>query len=417
MYENMPDRKICCIDMRSFYASAASQDLGLDVTKTPIAVIGNMERNGSVVLASSPLMKSKFGIKTGNRKFEIPNDPSIVLVEPKMEFYVKISMEIARLLGEYAPKEDIHVYSIDEIFLNCGNVSNNSISVKEIVLRIQDDLIRAFGLPSAAGVGPNMLMSKLALDLQGKKTGYAEWTYDDIPSKLWTVSPLSEMWGIGSRTEKTLHGMGIYTVGDLANTPLHIIEDKFGSAMGNQLWNHSWGRDISELGAPLLEGQVSYGKGQMLLKDYTTIEAIHTVILEMCEDIAMRAREAGRAGRTISLGIGYSKNAFGGGFSRSTTIEEATNDTMQIYRVCKRLLAENYSERPVRHVSISLTKLEDETSIQLSLFNNRVKERQLGTAMDSIRKKYGSTALLRAVSFTEAGTALQRANLIGGHKK
>jgi DNA polymerase V len=410
MYENMPDRKICCIDMRSFYASAAAQDLGLDVEKTPIAVIGNMERNGSVVLASSPLMKSKFGIKTGNRKFEVPNDPSIILVEPKMDFFVRISMEIAKLVGEYVPKEDIHVYSIDEIFISGLEKSD--------ILAIQDDLIRFFGLPSAAGVGPNMLMAKLALDLEAKKSGFAEWTYDDVQTKLWSVFPLSEMWGIGSRTEKTLNSMGIFTVGDLANSDLKSLESRFG-VMGNQLYSHANGLDHSELGAPLLEGQVSYGKGQILFKDYTTPEAVFAVVLEMTEDVAKRARDAGRVARTITLGIGYSKDSFGGGFNRSLTIEEATNDTMRIYEVCKRLFNKHYDGRPVRHISVSITKLDEETSMQLSLFDGHKawKNRKLGAAMDQIRNRFGSTAILRAVSYTEDGTAIHRAGLVGGHKK
>ncbi|MGB3260461.1 MAG: UV damage repair protein UvrX, partial [Paenisporosarcina sp.] len=117
MYKNMPVRNIACIDMRSFYASCAAAERGLNVLDTPIAVIGNMERKGSIVLAASPPMKKIFGVKTGTRLFEIPKDPSIVLIEPKMEFFVRVSMEITRLLGEYVPKEAIHVYSIDEVFL------------------------------------------------------------------------------------------------------------------------------------------------------------------------------------------------------------------------------------------------------------------------------------------------------------
>lgn len=273
-----------------------------------------------------------------------------------------------------------------------------------------------FQLPSAVGVGPNMLLSKLALDLEAKKTGFAKWEFEDVPIKLWPISHLSEMWGIGSRTEKTLNSMGIFSVGELANTDLKILEDKFG-VMGNQLYHHAWGIDLSELGAPLIEGQVSYGKGQILYRDYKTKKEVMTVVLEMCEDIARRAREAGKAGRTISLSIGYSKNAFGGGFSRSRSIVESTNDTMKIYRVCNELFDEFYDGRPTRQISITISNLEDETSMQLSLFeDNKWRNRKLGSAMDSIRRKYGSTALLRAVSYTDAGTAHQRDKLIGGHK-
>ena len=119
--------------------------------------------------------------------------------------------------------------------------------------------------------------------------------------------------------------------------------------MGNQLYHHAHGIDLSDLGAPpLIEGQESYGKGQILYRDYIVREDVLTIILEMCEDVAMRVRESGRAGRTIHLSVGYSKQVLGGGFSRSRSIHEATNDTMEIYRVCTALLDEFHDGRLIR---------------------------------------------------------------------
>ena len=116
--------------------------------------------------------------------------------------------------------------------------------------------------------------------------------------------------------------------------------------------------------------------------------------------------------------LGYSKNAFGGGFSMSRTIHESTNDTMEIYEVCKQLFNENFAQRPVRQLSVSITKLENEHSMQLSLFEKeKWKNRKLASAMDSIRNRYGSAAILRAVSYTDAGTAVKRSKLLGGYKK
>ncbi|MGM9921710.1 MAG: UV damage repair protein UvrX, partial [Bhargavaea sp.] len=156
---------------------------------------------------------------------------------------------------------------------------------------------------------------------------------------------------------------------------------------------------------------------QVLYRDYVKREDILAVILEMCEDVARRAREAGRAGRTIHLSAGYSENAYGGGFSRSRSVETATNSTMAIYRVCTALLDEFHDGRPVRRLALSLSNLEEEYSMQLSLFETRKwEERKLGAAMDAIRSKYGPAAILRAVSYTDAGTAVGRAKLIGGHK-
>ncbi|MET1013042.1 MAG: UV damage repair protein UvrX [Paenisporosarcina sp.] len=416
MYEQYPDRKIVCLDMRSFYASCAAADEGLDVMNTPIAIIGNQEQKGSVVLAASPPLKKEFGVKTGNRLFEIPDHPDIRIIEPKMGFFVDVSMEITRLLSEYVPKEAIHVYSVDESFIDLSGTEQLWGPIEETIQRIQDDLLGMFQLPSAMGMGPNMLMSKLALDIEAKKTGFARWTYEDVPEKLWPVSPLREMWGIGPRMEKNLNGMGIFSVGDLANANLADLESKFG-VMGNQLYHHAWGIDLSDLGSSIIEGQISYGKGQILFRDYRKPEDILAVVLEMTEDVARRAREAGKVGRTVHLGVGYSKDAFGGGFHRSRSMEEATNDTMKIYNMCVKLLQEHFEELPVRRLSVTLSNLELEHSMQLSLFDvQKWRKRKLGAAMDQIRSKYGSASLLRAVSYTDAGTARVRARLIGGHK-
>lgn len=416
MYENLEDRKIICIDIRSFFASCAAVDAGLDMLDTAIAVVGNLEHKGGIVLASSPKMKEKFGIKTTARLFEIPDDPSIHLIEPKMESFIRISVEIVRFLNQFVPNEAIHVYSVDECFVDLGGTEKLWGPVENTVKRIQDGLYQQFQLTSSVGMGPNMLIAKLALDLESKKTGFAKWTYEDIAPKLWPI-PLKNMWGIGSRLKKTLNNMGIFTVGQLAHTPLATLEEKFG-IMGNQLYYHAWGIDYSELGAPLEKGQISFSKGQILFRDYHSKKEIMTVVLEMCEDVARRAREAEMVGRTIYLSVGYSKDAFGGGFHRSRSIEEPTNATMKIYKVCEQIFDAFYDHRPVRKLSISITNLESEHSVQLSLFEeDNWKIRNLGKTMDSLRSKYGATAILRAVSFTEAGTARIRDGLLGGHKK
>src|SRR5690625_2669192 len=209
--------------------------------------------------------------------------------------------------------------------------------------------------------------------------------------------------------------MVIITVVELAHFSLKRLEKTFG-VMGNQLYYHAHGIDLSELGAPILQGQVSYGKSQILLRDYTDPREVAYVMLEMCEEVGWRARANDKAGRTISLGIGYSKNEGGGGFYRSITIENPTNVTIEIYHACQYLFKKHYQGKTVRKITISLSNICDDEHIQLNLFDrDRIKERQLGYTMDAIREKYGKDALLRAVSFTEAGTSLERSKLVGGH--
>lgn len=415
-YDQLPKKKILCIDMKSFYASCAAVFLGLDPLHCYLAVVGNTDREGSVVLAASPQLKKDFGIKTGSRKFEIPKDPRIHIVDPRMALFVRVSTELTRLFHRYVPKEAIHTYSVDESFIQVDGVEHLWGDAAEIAWRIKGDMEREFQLPSAIGIGPNLLLSKICLDIDAKKTGVAAWTYHDVKEKLWALKPLSTMWGIGRRLEKTLNKMGIFSVGQLAGYPLELLEKKFG-VMGNQLYYHAWGVDLSEIGAPIMQGQISFGKSQILLRDYPDPKEVRHVILEMCEEVARRARYHQKAGRTISLGIGYSRDEMGGGFSRSRTIAQPTSVTMELYSTCLELFEEFYENKTVRTISISLSNIEDDCEMQLDLFQpNREKDRSLGYAMDAIRGKYGSSALLRAVSYTNAGTARQRAALLGGHK-
>ncbi|MGE7694749.1 DNA polymerase thumb domain-containing protein [Lysinibacillus sp. NPDC094177] len=415
-YEGMPNRPIMCIDMKCFYASCVAMLHGLDVLKTPIAVVANFDQPGSVVLAASPLMKEKFSIKTGSRRYEIPKHPDIRLFEPKMSFFIQMSMTITKLISNYVPVDAIHVYSVDESFVDLTGTEKLWGSPEETAKEIQRAILDQFNVPSAVGMGPNMLIAKLALDLEAKKTGFAKWTYEDIPKKLWPVRPLSEMWGIGKRMEANLNAMGIQTVGSLANTDPKELEKRFG-VMGNQLYYHAWGVDLSKLGEPLItNGALSFGKGQMLMRDYHTRKEISVVLLEMCEDVMKRTRDAGYVGRTISIGLSYSRNAMTKGFHRSKTIAVPTSETLVMYKTCIELLDEHFAGEPARQLSVRISNLEREHSIQLDLFDERKPQRQIiGPTMDAIRNRFGATSILRAVSFTKAGTAINRDRLVGGH--
>jgi len=413
--EKLPRHRILCIDMKSFFASCAAVELGLDPLTCYLVVVSDTEREGSVILAASPKMKQEFGIRTGNRLFEVPKDPRIRIVNARMSHYLDRSLAITRLLNRFVPFECIHPYSIDESFIQLDGTERLWGPAKEAAERIRSEIYKQFGLPSAVGIGPNMLLAKLALDLEAKKKGVAEWDYADVPEKLWPVTPLSKMWGIASRLERTLNHMGILSVGQLAQYDREILEKRFG-VMGTQLYYHAWGVDLSKIGAPNMERQISYGKGQVLLRDYDDKKDIQHVLLEMCEEVARRARQDRKAGRTVSLGVGYSKTD-GGGFYRSKTMARPTNVTMEIYRACLDLFDTFYRGQTVRKLSVTLSNVTDDTNVQLEWFDDGYeKRRRLGYAMDRIREKYGSTSLLRAVSYTKGGTARERSKLLGGHK-
>jgi DNA polymerase V len=409
----LPKNKILCIDMKSFYASCECVDHGLDPLEDYVVVVSDKNRSGSVVLAASPKMKQDYGIRTGSRLYEVPRRRHIHIFNARMKRYLEISMQITQLFSTFVPFDAILTYSVDESWITLDGTEKLHGSPIEAAQKIRSAIWNQFGLPSCVGIGPNRFISKVVLDVYAKKQGIAECTYEEVPKKLWPV-PLREIWGIGSRMEKHLNNMGMYTLGDVANSSLDRLRKRFG-VIGEQLYYHAWGIDLSP---PFIDArtfpQKSIGKGITLLRDYWRENEILTVVLELCEEVAKRARETGKVGRTVSFSVRYSHNE--GGFHQSITLDTATNLTMDIYRICKRLFHKFYNGRSVRVIHVSLENLMDEKSLQLSLFEDRAKERALAKVMDAIRNRFGPNALLRAVSYTPGSVACIRNNYIGGHQ-
>ena len=415
-YHCLPRNDVLCLDMKSFFASVEAVRLGLDPLKDFVVVVGDKTRSGSVVLAASPAMKEQYGIKTGNRLYEVPrHDKRIHVVEARMGDYLQASVAVTKLLNRFAPMEAIHIYSIDEAWI-CVNGTRRLFGDRwQAAEKIQSAIREELGLPSSIGIGPNKFLAKVILDIEAKKKGIAECQYEDVQKKLWPC-PVGQIWGIGAKLERHLHGMGIRTLGQLANFPLERLKKRFG-VIGEQLYYHAHGVDLSPcIGEQNMNVQKGIGHGITLLRDYVHTEEIKTVLLEISEEVARRARKEKVAGKTVSLYVGYSRREGGGGFHRSRTLERPTNITMDVYQACLQLFHETYDGRIVRSVAISLSKLIPDNELQMSLFDNLVKKRALGYIMDQIRAKYGATAILRAKSYTMGGTAIQRSRLIGGHK-
>ncbi|MED4298754.1 damage repair protein, partial [Priestia megaterium] len=217
-YGQLPNRVIICIDMKAFYASVSSVIRGLNPLKTRLAVVGDIKRSGSVVLAATPLLK-KEGIKTGSRLFEIPKRKDIHVVNPSMERYIKASNYISSLVLQYVAPEDFHAYSIDELFIDAtASLHLFARTPEDLAHRIINEIYRKTRLTATAGIGPNLLLAKVSLDHEAKHspTGVAYWRYEDIPFKLWSIHPMKDFWGISSATERRLNRLGIYTIKELA---------------------------------------------------------------------------------------------------------------------------------------------------------------------------------------------------------
>ncbi|CDQ40326.1 MULTISPECIES: DNA polymerase IV [Virgibacillus] len=412
-YASYPRNDVLCIDMRSFYASVEAVKLGKDPMQVLLAVVGDPNRSGSIVLAASPALKKKYGISNVSRFFELPDDPDIYIVPAHMADYLYVSAEITKLINQYVPKEAIHPYSVDEVWVTVNGLEKLFGNRWEVANRIKQDILECFGITSSIGIGDNKFLAKVVMDLHAKKQGIAECKYEEVEEKLWPF-PIEEIWGIGNRMKKNLNRMGIVTLGQLARYDLDHLKKRFG-VMGEQLYWHAWGVDLSPvLGNFVKTEQKGFGHGISLLRDYSKQET-EVCILDLCEEVCRRARTANMAGRTIHLGIGYSK-ATGGGFSRSRSIPLPTNVTMDVYHVCMDLFLNFYDGiSSIRRAYVTLDHLYEKQDTQLDLFEDRAKKTDIGYTMDSIRAKHGTTSILRAVSYTDAGITLERSKKIGGH--
>ncbi|HLS22313.1 MAG TPA: DNA polymerase IV [Pseudogracilibacillus sp.] len=414
-YSQYPRHDVLCVDMRSFYASVEAVKRGLNPNEALLAVVGDLSRPGSIVLATSPALKKKYNLQNVSRFFELPKDPAIHLVEANMADYVQASIEITKLLYRFAPQEAIHQYSVDEVWVTVDGLEKLFGTRWQIAEKIKRAIENELGLPSAIGIGDNKFLAKVVLDLHAKRAenGIAECKYEDVPRLLWPF-PVEKIWGIGSRLKRHLHRLGITTLGQLASFPLNQLKERFG-IMGEQLYWHAWGVDLSPVfGNFLKQEQKSFGHGISLLRDYNA-EEVPAVLLDLCEETCRRARTAKQVGRTIHLSVRYSKKT-GSGFSRSTSIEIPTNITMEMYKICLYLFRTHYDgSSKIRKVSVALTNLTEDEKTQLDLFTKRTKQKDLGYTMDLIRERFGADALLRATSYTEAGINLERSKKIGGH--
>ncbi|MCK9236201.1 MAG: damage repair protein [Acholeplasmataceae bacterium] len=412
-------RHILCIDLKSFYASVECAERNLDPFKTPLLVADESRGGGSIVLAVSPFLKS-LGIPNRLRLFELPSVQNLIIAKPRMKLYLAYSAKIIEVYLRFIAEEDLYVYSVDEAFLDVTEYLNYYQTTPfKLAQKILDAIYQETKLYATIGIGPNMLLAKLALDIESKTAPefIAEWNYHDVPNKLWPLTPLSKMWGIGHRMEKRLNRLGIQTIGDIAHYSPQELKRQFG-ILGEELYYHCHGIDMSliqDKGKTRAKDK-SYGVGQTLFHDYYAPD-IFQIILEMVDDIAQRLRLSHQVARTVHLGVGYSK-AFGGGFYRQTTLEQPTASETTLYETCLSLFHQFYEGDPIRRIQVSVSQLRKKQFQTYSLFDNPeqiMKEHALRQSLDEIQFKFGNLATYRASSELEASTAKARKKMVGGH--
>ena len=419
MEEYKLHKNILCIDLKSFYASVECAISGLDPFKTPLVVADKERGGGSVVLAVTPYLK-KLGVPNRCRVYELPKNIDIIYRKPRMERYMEYSTKIIEIYLEFISEEDLYVYSVDEVFLDFTEyLSYYQKTDYEIAKMVMAQIYKETKIYSTCGIGPNMLIAKLALDIESKHSPefIAKWDYENLPNKLWPITPLSKMWGIGHNMERNLNSLGIYKIEDLAKYDVKKLKKKFG-VIGEELYYHSHGIDMSLIQEKLRlkPASKSYGIGQTLFEDYYQPE-IYQIIREMVDDVARRLRVSKKKASTVHFGLGYSKDT-GGGFARQMKLTQPSSNESQIYQGCLRIMSKFYNGSPIRVVRVSVTGLIEDKDYQINMFEDIetvMKEKQVFHAVDVIKEKFGKNSVNRASSELSHSTIKARNKMVGGH--
>ena len=414
----MEKRTIAVIDLKAFYSYVECLDRGLDPWKAPLVVADKDRGTNTIVLSISPYLK-KFGIPSRCRIKELPKKFKYIYATPRMERYLEKSADVITVLYSFVSEEDVHVYSIDEAFLDLTSYLNYYKKTPlQLVTTIINQIKEDTGLQATAGMGDNFFLAKVALDIYAKheKNGIATIKSSEIREKLWPITPLSKVWSIGSRTEAKLNALNLFTVKDIAVSDVDYLKIKFG-VMGEQLWRHANGIDEADIHEKYEPKERSLSLGQVLFRDYNKDEAI-TIIREMVDELSSRMRNQNKMTRVVAIFIGYSKDK--GGFARRSTLLSPTDDSQVLLEAILELYRKYVNDLPIRNISLSFGGLCDATHQQLNIFEDEVEQKQrhdLQKALDILHSKYGKNSVLRASALLEESTVKERNEFIGGHRK
>lgn len=505
----MEDKTYIAIDLKSFYASVECIERGLDPMTAHLVVADQSRTSKTICLAVTPALKS-YGIPGRPRLFEVESkvrqangvrkakapqrtltgssflepelkaNPSLaldfVVARPQMAKYLKTSTDIYKIYLNHVSPQDIHVYSIDEVFIDAtGYIKHNGMSPHDFAMMIINDVFTQTKITATAGIGTNMYLAKVAMDIVAKrmppdKNG-ARIAHLDVESyreTLWDHRPLTDFWRVGRGYSKKLEAHGLYTMGDIAHCSLgqenefhceELLYRMFG-VNAELLIDHAWGHEVTTIAEikaykPSTSGLVS---GQVLTSPYT-FEKGRLVVMEMADLFSYELIKKGLVTNQITLTVGFDvenikdpeiRKNYGGevkkdGYGRLIPKHVHKGHNLSRYTSSSKLLVEGFmhlydtivdKNLLLRRVTLGVNRLLREDDMpdevfyeQLNLFTSQeeimakealehelLKEKSKQKAILKITEKYGKNALLKGISLEEGATAKDRNTSIGGHK-
>ena len=418
-------KSFICIDLKSFYASVECVERGLDPFKTNLVVADPTRSQSTICLAITPAMK-KLGVKNRCRIHEIPAGIEYITAMPRMQLYIDYSARIYSIYLRYISKEDIHVYSIDECFMDVTNyLSLYHMTEKEMAVELMDAVMKETGITATAGIGTNLYLAKVAMDIVAKHVEDHIGILNEISyrQQLWDHRPLSDFWRIGSRTEKKLAGYGIHTMGDIAYTSV-TSEDWLYKMFGidaELLIDHAWGLescDIHDIKNYHTE-EHSLSNGQVLMRNYSFEEAA-VVVREMTDVLVLDLVSKGLITGSVTLWIAYDHRYERPSSHGTVRLTSLTNSSSTIIDEVDKLYQKITDRHTgIRRIEICANRVMPEGYLQYDLFTDPAaveKEKNLQQAILDVKKRYGKNAIMRGANLLDCSTYRERNNQIGGHR-
>ena len=493
----MQQRQYIAIDLKSFYASVECVERGLNPLDTCLVVADESRTAKTICLAVSPALKS-YGFSGRPRLFEVirkvreinrqrghagksvsaielASRPDIavdyIVATPRMQLYIDYSTRIYKIYLRHIAPEDIHVYSIDEVFIDAtAYLDTYGISAHELAMRMIREVLAETGITATAGIGSNMYLCKVAMDIVAKKIApdsdgvrIAELDEMSYRRQLWSHTPLTDFWRVGRGIARRLEAAGIHTMGDLARLSLTNEDWLYGQFGINAelLIDHAWGWEpvTMDLVKAYRPESHSMSSGQVLSCAYTYEKAM-TVVQEMADSMSLDLVEKGLVTDLITLTVGYdvanltdpeiralyhgktSVDYYGrqvpchahgtSVLDRHTSssrliighvtelYRRIVNPQLLIHRISlsvNRLLPENHTKLKTKAVQLDLfTDYDELRHRQQAEAADFAKERRRQEAIIKLRKRFGKNAVLKGLNYAEGATQRERNQQIGGHK-
>jgi DNA polymerase-4 len=383
-------RIIVCVDMDAFFASVEQRD-DPALKDKPIAVTGAGERT---VVTTASYEARAYGVKTGMTVFEARKlCPHILLVVGNNRKYAQVCTRLVEICLRFTP--DTEIYSIDEVFLDITGSHHFFNGPENLARAIKATVKNELGIRCTVGIGPNILVAKLASDLA--KPDGLRWIDEEAVSSVFEALPVKKLWGIGPHTEEKLSRLGIRTCGQLGRASRALLTKEFG-IIGEQLLAMGNGKLERPLEIEPPEPK-SIGHSITLPKDIWKRDEMLPDPLALSERVGRRARRYGYKGRKIALTVRYADFKT---FTRQTTLPAPTNDTGEIYRSAVAILNGIAFSKSVRLFGVSLSSLGKDGN-QMSLFQDPEQDKRaaMAKAMDAVNDKFGEQSITYVSTISE----------------